>query len=159
MMSMMGGDQLTVDSDHAIELDRILRRGVRRDVDVSALASLDAEARRLCVLARHYHDDDLPGDDAAVSLVLDGAPAAAAGGSAKLYRIDATHSNAFTVWKEMGSPQEPTEEQYAQLVAAGDLAEPESVDVLASEGAVATINTTFMLPRQGVALVVVEWDE
>ncbi len=37
------------------------------------------------------------------------------------YRIDDHHSNAYTVWKEMGSPQNPTPEQYAKLQAAGQL--------------------------------------
>ncbi|WP_051979660.1 GH39 family glycosyl hydrolase [Edaphobacter aggregans] len=31
------------------------------------------------------------------------------------YRIDDTCSNAYTAWKAMGSPQQPTTEQYAQL--------------------------------------------
>ena len=37
------------------------------------------------------------------------------------YRIDDHYSNAYTAWKEMGSPQEPTPEQYARLQAAGQL--------------------------------------
>ena len=37
------------------------------------------------------------------------------------YRIDNDHSNAYTVWKNMGSPQKPTPEQYAELKAAGQL--------------------------------------
>lgn len=31
------------------------------------------------------------------------------------------HSNAYTVWKEMGSPQNPTPGQYIKLQAAGQL--------------------------------------
>ena len=40
------------------------------------------------------------------------------------YRIDETHSNAYTAWKNMGSPQAPTPEQYGELKAAGQLQLP-----------------------------------
>src|SRR5205823_5936144 len=31
------------------------------------------------------------------------------------YRVDQEHSNSFTAWKKMGSPQNPTAEQIAML--------------------------------------------
>src|SRR5262245_17886005 len=66
MMSKMTGDRVAVESDHAASLDQMLRRGVRGDADVSALASLDGDT--LAVLVWHYHDEDVEGDDAAVTL-------------------------------------------------------------------------------------------
>ena len=39
------------------------------------------------------------------------------------FRIDARHSNSFEVWKKLGSPQQPSAEQYAQLEKAGQLTE------------------------------------
>ena len=121
--------------------------------DVSALASHDAT--RLTVLVWHYHDDDVPGPDAAVSLELSGLPFA--GGEARLqhFRIDEEHSNAFSAWKRMASPQDPTPEQYATLEAAGGLAAlgaPETVRV--ENGAVLV---KFSLPRQAVSLLVLDW--
>jgi xylan 1,4-beta-xylosidase len=153
MMSKMSGERLAVESDHAVPLRRIMRRGVREEPDVSALASLDG--KKLCVLAWHYHDDDVAGDDAAVTLTLSGLPEGAAG-DAKVehFRVDQTHSNAFTAWKAMGSPQEPTAEQYEKLVASGVLAAPEASTTAIADRA-ATI--TFALPRQGVSLLVVTW--
>ena len=71
------------------------------------------------------------------------------------YRIDETHSNSYSVWKGMGSPQTPTAEQYAQLKAAGQLellSSPKWVDV--SDGKV-TIDTT--LPRQATSLMRLKW--
>ena len=56
-------------------------------------------------------------------------------GKAKLqhFRIDATHSNAYTAWQRIGSPAAPTAAQYKQLEAASGLARldgaPASVDV------------------------------
>jgi xylan 1,4-beta-xylosidase len=71
------------------------------------------------------------------------------------YRIDETHSNSYTVWKKMGSPQPPTPEQYTQLRAAGQLQlldSPEWLDV--SDGKV-TIATP--LPRQATSLMHLKW--
>src|SRR5262249_47193968 len=72
MFGKMSGKRLAVESDHAVALDKILKDGVRDKPDVSALASLDRD--RLCVLAWHYHDDDVPGPAAAVELALGGLP-------------------------------------------------------------------------------------
>src|SRR5207302_820119 len=72
MFGKMGGRQLTVVSDGAVSVDDIRKHGVREKPDVSALASLDKN--RLAVLLWHYHDDDLPGPDAAVELSLAGTP-------------------------------------------------------------------------------------
>jgi xylan 1,4-beta-xylosidase len=154
MMSKMSGERVSVESDQAVGLRWILRRGVRQEPDVSALASVDADARRLCVLVWHYHDDDVAGDDAAVTLSLAGLPIATGEATVEHCRVDETHSNAFTAWKAMGSPQEPSAEQYSELVAAGLLAEPER-----SEAAIAgsAAEVTFALKRQGVSLVVLSW--
>jgi xylan 1,4-beta-xylosidase len=126
---------------------------VRGTPDVSALASL--EARKLSVLLWHYHDDDLPGPDAAVQLSVSGL--APASGEARLrhYRIDETHSNSFAAWKKMGSPIAPNEQQYAELEAAGKLAEMDAPAGVRVEGGRATLS--LALPRQAVSLVVMEW--
>ena len=73
MFGKMGGRRLAVTSSGDAGLDAILKDGVRGAPDVSALASL--EGKRLAVMAWHYHDDDLPGADAAVELSRDRAPA------------------------------------------------------------------------------------
>ena len=83
----------------------IRRDGVRAEPDVSALASLDHN--QLCVLAWHYHDDDLPGPAADIALTLDGLPAGAASASLTQYRIDHDHGNSYAAWQSLGSP-EPT---------------------------------------------------
>jgi xylan 1,4-beta-xylosidase len=159
MFSKMSGQRLAVASDGAVPLDAMLRQGqgggVRDKPDVSALASLDSHT--LCVCAWHYHDDDVPGPDAAVELTLSGLPVANVPVKVRHYRIDETHSNAFTAWKRMGSPQQPTPQQYAELERAGRLealAEPDAVQVNNGQ---ATVKMT--LPRQAVSLLMVEWAE
>ncbi len=154
MFSHMGGQRVETKSSGEVPLDIIIKDGVRGAPDVAALSSLDGN--KLCVMVWHYHDDDLPGLDAQVELALAHLPLA--GGVARLthYRIDETHSNAFTVWKQLGSPTAPDEKQYAQMKAAGQLAKlsdaPETVKVT---GGAATLK--FTLPRQAVSLLVFEW--
>jgi xylan 1,4-beta-xylosidase len=103
MFSRMAGKRLPVQSDNAASLDDILTQGVRGKSDVAALASLDTN--RLCVLVWHYHDDDVAGPDAAISLALEGVGFDKA--TLQHFRIDQEHSNAFSAWTKMGSPQNP----------------------------------------------------
>jgi xylan 1,4-beta-xylosidase len=71
------------------------------------------------------------------------------------YRIDDTHSNAYTVWKAMGSPQSPTAEQYVRLKAAGQLellTSPEWLEV-DRDG----VTVEMELPRQATSLLRLQW--
>jgi xylan 1,4-beta-xylosidase len=153
MFGKMGGRRLAVRSSGDVGLEAIMKDGVRGAPDVSALASL--EGKRLSVMAWHYHDDDLPGPDASVDLAVGGLPLPT--GEARLthYRIDESHSNAYALWKRMGSPIAPSAEQYAQLLAAGQLARMEGPATLRVEKGQASLR--FALPRQAVSLVVLEW--
>jgi xylan 1,4-beta-xylosidase len=153
MFSKMGGRRLATTSTGEVALDVIMRDGVRGDPDVAALSSLDG--KKLCVFVWHYHDEDLPGPDAAVELALARLPLAAGNARLTHYRIDATHSNAFTVWQSLGSPTAPTDAQYAQLVAAGMLAMLGEPTVVPIANGAATLK--FALPRQAVSLLVLEW--
>jgi len=150
MFSRMGGRRVETRSSGEVPLDAILSAGVRGAPDVAALASLDGGT--ISALVWHYHDDDLPGPDARVELVLANLPASA--GSARLahYRIDGTHSNAYAEWKRLGSPAAPSDSQYAQMKAAGELARladaPPAVTVV--DGAATLV---FSLPRGAVSLV------
>ena len=74
MFSKMSGDRVAVESDGAVPLDDMLKDGVRGKPDVSALASFDAASGKMTVMVWHYHDDDVPGPDAAVRIVLSRAP-------------------------------------------------------------------------------------
>ena len=117
------------------------------------MASLDQH--KLAVLVWHYHDDDVPGPDAAVDLELNGIPFANGEATLTHYRIDADHSNSYEAWKRMGEPLPLTAGQHAQLETAGRLArlgDPEPIQIKDGKAAV-----RFNLPRQGVSLLVLEW--
>jgi xylan 1,4-beta-xylosidase len=154
MFSKMSGRRVAAQSSGEVPLDAILQAGVRGAPDVSALASLDQN--KLCVLVWHYHDDDVPGPDAAVALTVAGLPVAAKQARLTHYRIDATHSNAFAAWQRLGSPPAPTPEQYAQLEKAGRLETLEAPATVRIEQGATTLK--FDLPRQAVSLLVLAWD-
>jgi xylan 1,4-beta-xylosidase len=152
MFAKMGGRRLSVESDGAVALTALLKDGVREKPDVSALASLDNE--RLSVLVWHYHDDDVAGPAAEVSLRLEGLPPRAGHPALRHFRIDHDHSNAFTAWQKMGSPAEPASAQYAAIEKAGGLAEVDPPPAV--ELAPGTVAIKFTLPRQAVSLLVCE---
>jgi len=153
MFGKMGGKRVAVQSSGDAGVEAIMKDGVRAAPDVSALASLDG--KKLTVMAWHYHDDDLPGPEAAVTLTVTGLPLARGEARLSHFRIDESHSNSFAAWKRMGSPIAPDEKQYAELEAAGKLAPMEGPATVHVEGGQATL--PIALPRQAVSLVVLEW--
>lgn len=158
MMAKMSGRRLAVQSSGDVGVEAIIKSGVRGPTaDVSALASLDSARRQLAVLVWHYHDDDVPGATADVALTLTSLPAAAATARVAHYRVDATHSNAYTLWQSLGSPVAPTKPQYTQLEAAAQLATYTGATpaTLTTTDGAATL--TFPLPRQAVSLLVLSW--
>ena len=151
MLGQMGGDRVSVVSTGALSLEAVRDSGVRAYPDVAALAS--RSEREIAVLVWNYHDDDLPAPPAQVDLQIDGVPIDEP--TITNYRIDAQHSNAYEVWKKLGSPQSPTAPQYRELEQAGQLQllEPARRVPTASGRVV----VTFALPRQGVSLVKLAW--
>jgi xylan 1,4-beta-xylosidase len=153
MAGMMRGNRVAATSTGAAGLDNILKAGVQGAPDVDALAARGA--RDISVMAWNYHDDDVPGPEAQVKLTVSGVPATERRILLRHYRIDRDHSNAYTAWKAIGSPQKPTPEQYAKLEAAGQLELLESPRWLWNEGG--KVEVGFALPRQGVSLVQLSW--
>jgi xylan 1,4-beta-xylosidase len=154
MFARMGGERVSAASSSAVPLEAMLRDGVRGAPDVAALAS--REPGRLSVMAWHYHDDDVPGPEAAVSLSVRGLPADARQAILTHYRVDESHGNAYAAWKRMGSPIAPTRPQYDALEAASRLARLEDPrPVAVAEG---SLTLDFTLPRQAISLVVIDWE-
>ncbi|MEO8484065.1 MAG: beta-xylosidase [Acidobacteriota bacterium] len=151
MLGLMRGTRVAVRSTAGLPTADVRDRSVREAADVSALAARDA--RSASVLVWNYHDDDLPGTGADVSVTIAGLPA----GRPTLahYRVDNDHGNAYARWKAMGSPQTPTPAQYAELERAGALTKLESDRRVAVTNG--TVQVDFALPRQGVSLVKLTW--
>jgi xylan 1,4-beta-xylosidase len=153
MFSKMSGQRVVAESSAQVPLDIVLTEGVRGAPDVGVLASADRD--HLAVMVWHYHDDDVPGPDAAVDLAVAGLPASVGEAELTHYRIDEHHSNAYAAWKRMGSPVAPDRGQYAMMQAAARLAlmdAPARLGVVGGE-----VSLRFTLPRQAVSLVFLEW--
>ena len=130
--------------------DRV-RAQVSGSSEVGALATKDQ--REMAVMLWNYHDDDVPAPAAATKVTIAGVPAERV--LVQEYRIDEHHSNSYTVWKQMGSPQQPSREQYAALEAAGQLqlfGSPEWVNPAKGE-----LTLPISLPRHAVSLLRIAW--
>ena len=150
MFSKMSGQKIAVESSAGLKADSIRKSNVRGAADVSAYASCDKN--KTAVLVWHYHDDDLPGADAEITLQLKGISFQ---GEARVthYRIDAEHGNSFEAWKKMGSPLPLSAKDFSTLEKAGQLAELEAPKNISVSNGAAEIK--FALPRQGVSLLVI----
>ena len=127
--------------------------GVRATEDVDALATKGE--REAAVLLWNYHDAAEPAPGAAATVAIRGLPASVSRVLVTHYRIDETHSNAYTVWKGMGSPQTPTAEQYAELQSRDGLellGSPVWTDAVGG-----TIAVRTEMPRESVSLLIVRW--
>ena len=153
MAALMGGSRVATTSDGEAPLDTLVSTGVRLKADVDALATRGE--RGAAVMLWNYHDVDEPAAAAPTSVTVSGLPADVRRVLLMHYRIDETHSNAYTVWKAMGSPQHPTTAQYAHLQSEAGLqllTSPEWMDVRGGQ-----IKVTTEMPRQSVSLLQITW--
>ena len=153
MLGVLGGDRVEATSSAALETDQIVSTGVRKMRDIRAIATRTEHGVE--VLIWNYHDDDLPSASTSIQLTISELPVEIQRALLEHFRIDASHSNAFTAWKELGSPQKPGEEQYKKLEAAAQLQLLSSPKWIQIERGSATLN--FELPRQGLSLLKIEW--
>jgi xylan 1,4-beta-xylosidase len=149
----MGNERVEVTSSAALATEDVVRDGIREMPDINAIAT--RKKREVEILLWNYHDDDIPFPDAPINLVITGLPADAKRPLVEHFRVDSSHSDSFTAWKEMGSPQSPSEADYKRLESAGQmqlLNSPAWIDT--KQG---SVELKFMLPRQGLSLVRISW--
>ena len=151
MTGMMAGERVWSSSSSGVPLDDILAAGVRGAPDIDVLAT--KADRQAALLLWNYHDDDVAAAPSDVIVAIDGVPARRA--RLMQYRIDDRHSNAYTLWKEMGSPQTPSAEQYAKLKSAGGLQLLDAPHWMRVKAGRITLTTS--LPRQAVSLLRLTW--
>jgi xylan 1,4-beta-xylosidase len=152
MLSKMSGTRLQVDSSAALPTDEIAKSGVRHAPDISALSARNQNT--LTVMLWNYHDDDLPGPTADITLTLQNLPPNTTSATLTQFAIDQTHSNAYTLWQKLGSPQHPTPDQYQQLKQAGQLTQNADPQTIQFQNSQTTLH--LPLPRQAVELLILE---
>ena len=152
LLGQMSGDRVQTTSSAGLTVEEIRDKGVRGAPDIAALAA--RSARSATVLMWNYHDDDLPAPAAPITLTIEGLPAGRA--TVTHFRIDETHSNSYSAWLKMGSPQKPTPAQYAELERASELQTltPARQVTIGQDG---RVTETFDLPRKSVSFVKVAW--
>lgn len=148
MFSKMGGERLQSSSSSQVSLDEIIASGVRKNPDVGILASRDGQ--RVCLFVWHYHDDDVAGPAADVTVELAGLGEGWQDASVKHFRVDQDHSNSYGAWLKLGSPIAPNEKEYETLLQASQLATLSQSASTIGEG---SLKLQFQLPRQGVSLL------
>jgi xylan 1,4-beta-xylosidase len=153
MFGMMAGTRVEAMSDAGISWEEVIEKGVRgNSPDIGSIASKNKNGAT--VILWNYHDDDLFSADKPVDVVLNGIPSKKV--QVTRYLIDKGHSNSYEVWKKMGSPQNPTQEQYTKLEEAGKLQSDElPISMKVNKG---TLSVNTLLSSQGVELIVVNWE-
>jgi xylan 1,4-beta-xylosidase len=153
MFGLLGTERVKSSSSAALPTEEVLRDGVRGQPDINAIAT--RKGHEIEILVWNYHDADLSVGAAKIELFVEGLPGNVSRALLEHFLIDSDHSNAFTAWKEMGSPQTPSDHQYEQLESAGQLQLLDSPSFLAIESGTACFG--FTLPRQGLSLMRIGW--
>jgi xylan 1,4-beta-xylosidase len=151
MFGMMSGTRVAV-TGGVYDPFMIRDSGVKTSSpDINALAAKDKNG--VSVMVWNYHDDDLPAKPSQVRIDVSGLPESRV--LIHEYRIDNKNSNSYEVWKKMGSPQNPTPEQYELLENAGEL--KVFTSPFWAEVKNGSITLSLDLPRQGVSLFRINW--
>lgn len=154
MFGLMGDKRVRTESSSAVPVNEVLREGVRERPDINAIAT--RKDHEVEILVWNYHDDDVAVEPTPIEISVSGLPADVKRASLEHFRIDETHSNSFTAWNEMGSPQKPSPEEYKKLESAGQLellTSPSFVSVKEGE-----LQLRFTLPREGLSLLRLRWE-
>jgi xylan 1,4-beta-xylosidase len=153
MAALMKGQRVSVQSGGQVKLDDIIASGVAGAPDIDAFATSDS--RQAAVMLWNYHDAEKPGPSARTAVNIAGLPKGVSRARLTHYRIDDSHSNAYAVWKAMGSPQNPSPAQVAELKGKDGLQlleSPRWIDVRNGATEVATD-----MPRHAISLLQIDW--
>lgn len=149
MFGLLGNERITATSSANLPIENIVAEGVRHEPDINVLAARNE--REIQVLIWNYHDDDVPADPAAVELTVDGIPIDVSRALLMHFRIDSEHSNAFSAWKKLGSPELLSDPMREELDRAGQLQQLSSPKWVAIKDGV--LHLSVELPRQGLSLM------
>jgi len=152
MFGMMGDKRVEALSDSGFSWKEVVESGVRGEkTDIGAIASKGNNYAS--IMFWNYHDDDKFSNDASIRLIINGIPSGKV--AVTQYRIDRDHSNSYEVWKKMGSPQDPSPLQYAELERSGML----GMYGKRTKGKVkdGSLRISTSVQRQGVGLLRIEW--
>jgi xylan 1,4-beta-xylosidase len=149
MFGLLGNDQISATTSASLPIENIVAEGVRHAPDINVLAARNG--RLIQILIWNYHDDDIAADPASIDLTVDGVPTDVKRALLMHFRIDSDHSNAFTAWKKLGSPELLSNPAQGELERAGQLQLLSSPEWIAIKDG--TLHLHLELPRQGLSLM------
>lgn len=151
MFGMMKGNMLAVNNSNPVSLQTIIDSSVRDKPYADALAT--ADDHNMYIMLWNYHDDANKKTDAAVKLSLQNIKSKKA--ILIQYNVDESNSNSYSLWKQMGSPQQVSKFQFDELEKAGHLKmiqAQESIKVINNE-----IHKRLLLNSRAVVLLKISW--
>jgi xylan 1,4-beta-xylosidase len=149
MYGMMRGNRVKVESG----VPGVEGVGAVGNVDVASTVLAAGDGHTMTVMLWNYSDDDLPGEIVKRVLRLKNIPAKRV--NVQRFGIDEEHSNAYAVWKQMGSPQDMDAGQYKVLEKAGQLQRTgKDLVAVVVDG---ELSVPVSLPAHAVVLVRVSW--
>jgi xylan 1,4-beta-xylosidase len=153
MFGLMKGARVAAESTGALAVGDVLESSVKANPDVKAIVTHDSH--RVNALVWSYHDDSNQSAPAEIRLRIDGLPQGVSRVLLEHWGVDRDHSNSYTAWKTMGSPQNPSADEYERLKAAGQLQLRESPRWIVADGG--TVEITFTQLAQGLSLLDLTW--
>ena len=153
MLGLLGPQRVNATSSAALSSNDVVQNGVGGSPDINAIAA--RKEREVEVLVWNYHDDDVSFPASSIDLVIRNLPPDANRALLEHFRVDADHSNAFTVWHNLGSPESLSGSHLEQLQNAAQLqllTSPAWVDIKGAQ-----FLTRFTLPRQSLSLLRLSW--
>jgi xylan 1,4-beta-xylosidase len=150
MLARLGDTRLAVESSHAWPLGRLDEGEAAMPEEVDALAT--SRGSGVQILVWRHADDQYATDpgETRVELRIERLPFS---GDVRVdeVRIDARHSNSHAVWRALGSPQDPSDEQLRAIRARQGLERPDPERTArVRDGA---LSLRLALPLPGVSLV------
>lgn len=152
LYAKLGEDRLALESERGFDpLTYTDINGYDKGSEINGWATKREDGSYAVLLYAHHDDWDV-NDEFSVKFAVDGLD----GDMVKLthYRIDGEHSNAHTEWLRQGSPDWPSDEQYAAIRAR------QGLELLCPQYAAkvcgGTMETEFIMPTHCVSLIIIE---
>jgi xylan 1,4-beta-xylosidase len=153
LLNMLSGKRIPLYSSGALGTDQVIKNKVRQIPDIDGLAVTTDRVTQ--VLLWNYHDHVFPLGSALIQLNIKVPIINHRRARLTHYRIDDQHSNSYTKWLQLGSPQQLTSDKLDMLYQAAelDLLEPVSIHQV-YEG---KLQIEFELPHHAVSLIEFFW--